>query len=127
MAATATERDRIRRRTNGTESSMTSGYLDDIFNELEVEYSGYPRKVIYQAALVQVWSDIESSAVMDVDYTSGESSEKLSQRFKNIQQRRMAEERTLAQMEQDYLKAKGGLAMWGDLRKPPSRRDRPRG
>lgn len=122
MALSETELSRIRTRTNGTESSMSDAYLNDIESEMAEEYSTHTRRVVVQAVEVQVWNDLLTRAVTQTDYDEGDASEKRSQVFKHLQQMR-----DTAQAKLDDLLEETTLpARWGGLRKKPRYKDRPR-
>jgi hypothetical protein len=121
MTATQAEKDFFRRRLAGNQESMPDDYIDDIFTDLEAEYSGYSRQVIKQAAIIQGVDDLIMSASTEVDYDEGDASEKRSQIVKNLQVVRKNAQEKLAQL---IVKSQVS-ARWGGMRTRGRYKDKP--
>lgn len=102
MAATSVEKSRFRQMLAGSVDSMPDAYLDDdVFAQAEADYSGYPRTVIFYAALVRGVTDLMTRAAFEVDYDEGDASEKASQKFKHLRQLKMDYEKRLKEEIED--------------------------
>ena len=89
MTSTESERTFIRALFGTDTSTMTDTYIDLIFDEAEEEYAAYGRSVIKYAAIVQHYDTlITQAAAVEVDYESGDSSEKRSQVIKTLESAR---------------------------------------
>jgi len=123
MSLTATELAQIRTRANGTSSSMDDDYLNTIFDEVSADYSDYSQSVKVQAVIVQVWEDLLTRAVTQIDYTEGEASEKRSRIFDNIE--RMLKKAEAKLNELTSTEDGANFAQWGGLRRHDVKRDSP--
>lgn len=121
MTATSDEKTFFRTRLNGSASSMTDAYIDAIFDEMEIRYSGYSRQAIKYAALIQGIDDLIMANVTNVDYDEGDASEKLSQIGKALKDARKNAESVLNTM----IEGETSRVAWRPLRKKPRYKDGP--
>lgn len=85
MPATASEKVLFRTELDGDATAMTDAYIDAVFDEAEGDYAGYSREVIKLASYLKGAVHLRNRAARDVDYQQNESSEKLSQRFAQLE------------------------------------------
>jgi hypothetical protein len=122
VPATSVEKSRFRQMLAGSVDSMPDAYLDDdVFAQAEADYAGYPRTVIFYAALVRGVSDLMMRAALEVDYDEGDASEKLSQKYKALKDLKAQFEKRLA----DELLDANPYADWLPFGPTPMYRERP--
>jgi acyl-CoA reductase-like NAD-dependent aldehyde dehydrogenase len=84
MPAQGTEAQLVRRATGDNETSFPNDDVDLLFDKAESDYSGYSRKVIFQAVLVYRLRELTTSAAKRADYKLNETEEKRSQTAKAL-------------------------------------------
>jgi prophage DNA circulation protein len=117
MSVTAAEYAEFRRKLGGSETSMPDAYIDALFEQAESDYDGQDRRIIRAAAWLAASEELLANAASDVDYTANASSEKLSQRFNQLEKMVKRFESALAAAQQKY----GSSVTWGIIRKIPTR------
>lgn len=122
MPASSVEKSRLRARLNGDVTSMPDSYLDDdVFADVEDQYAGYSRRVVFTAALLRVTSDLMMRAVTAVDYDEGDASEKRSQIMKHLQAMSAQFQKELSTLIAD----EAPFALWGGFAPTPEYKDAP--
>lgn len=81
MPASTAEKQRFRRKLQGSPASMPDTYIDDVFNEAEEAYptTSYTRLIQQTYAYILGIQDIRAAAADDTDYKANDSEEKRSQ------------------------------------------------
>lgn len=127
-AQDASERNRLRRQAGETETSLPDSDVDTLFDDAELEYEGYTRGVQFKGAVVLHLERLLIQSARGVDYEQGEASEKLSQRFKQIEKMlERAQKKLDRALASEGTASDAGLAVgFGRLRKvPPTQREYP--
>ena len=98
MPALPSEAELIRFKTGRDESNLTNEIIDILFDEAEVTYASYSRKVVKQAVVVEVYRNLVASNREDVTYKQNETSENMSDISKGYAQDLAQAEEKLTQL-----------------------------
>lgn len=117
---------RLRRQTKTDATTLDDATIDDIYLQVESEYSSYGDDVHFSAAKVEVVKEMLVSAATSVDYQQGVASEKLTDISKNLERLLDVFKADLAEKlktdETTTTATSGTGVAWGRMRRVPSRR-----
>lgn len=86
MPATITEKQLLRRKTSDTSATLTDPDIDLLFDEAEVDYSGYSRDVIFWAVVLARREELWMASAREVTYQQNETRENLSDIAKHLKE-----------------------------------------
>lgn len=118
MPVTQSQIDRLRRDTGSTEASLSDEDIQDIFDEAEEKYTDTATATAYTRVLT-IQSLLSGAAKM-TSYKQNESSENLSDVFKNLQALLKVWEGKVSDAITDAA-GSSGAARFGGLRRKPAK------
>lgn len=122
MPATESEHTLIRYKVKRDESQLSHEIIDLLFDEAEADYLGKSRRVVKQAALVEVLRGLVAEYRTDTSYKQNQTSENLSDIAKGYAEDLAKAEATL----EDMLSSETSFGYMAATRKMPvSKRDMP--